>query len=163
MEQNLRIPGPTPIPPQVSAAMAQPMINHRGPEFAAILSRVTEQLQHFFQTEHPVLGYPSSGSGAMEAAIVNCFSPGDAVLSVTIGVFGNRLAKIAEAFGLSVTRLEAPWGQAADPAAVAARLAELPNARGVLLTHNETSTGVTNDVGAIAAAIRARRPDILIL
>ncbi|HLZ21152.1 MAG TPA: alanine--glyoxylate aminotransferase family protein [Ktedonobacterales bacterium] len=163
MEQNLRIPGPTPIPPQVSAAMAQPMINHRGPEFAAILSRVTEQLQYFFQTEHPVLGFPSSGSGAMEAAIVNCFSPGDAVLSVTIGVFGNRLAKIAEAFGLSVTRLEAPWGQAADPAAVAARLAELPNARGVLLTHNETSTGVTNDVGAIAAAIRARRPDILIL
>ncbi|MGH2514883.1 MAG: pyridoxal-phosphate-dependent aminotransferase family protein [Ktedonobacterales bacterium] len=163
MEQNLRIPGPTPIPPQVLDAMARPMINHRGPEFAAILARVTEQLQHFFQTEQPVLGFPSSGSGAMEAALVNCFSPGDAVLAVTIGVFGNRLANIAEAFGLSVTRLEAPWGQAADPAAVATRLAELPSARGVLLTHNETSTGVTNDVAAIAAAIRARRPDILIV
>src|SRR5215469_12948399 len=108
--------------------MARPMINHRGPEFAAILARVTSQLQFFFQTEHPVLGYPSSGSGAMEAAVVNCFSPGDAVLAVTIGVFGNRLAKIADAFGLSVTRLEVPWGQAADPAGVATKLAELPAA-----------------------------------
>ena len=143
--------------------MARPMINHRGPEFAAILARVTAQLQHFFQTEQPVLGFPASGSGAMEAAVVNCFSPGDTVLSVTIGVFGNRLAKIAEAFGLSVARLDVPWGQAADPAAVAARLAELPTARGVLLTHNETSTGVTNDVAALAAAIRAQRPDTLIL
>src|SRR5579872_855436 len=154
VEQNLRIPGPTPIPPQVSAAMARPMINHRGPEFAAILARVTAQLQHFFQTEQPVLGFPSSGSGAMEAAVVNCFSPGDTVLAVTIGVFGNRLARIAEAFGLSVARLEVPWGQSADPTAVAARLAELPGARGVLLTHNETSTGVTNDVAALAAALR---------
>jgi aspartate aminotransferase-like enzyme len=163
VEQNLRIPGPTPIPPQVIAAMARPMINHRGPEFAAILARVTEQLKHFFQTEQPVLGFPSSGSGAMEAAVVNCFSPGDTVLAVTIGVFGNRLAKIAEAFGLDVIRLEVPWGQAADPEAVAARLAALPNARGVLLTHNETSTGVTNDIAAIAAAIRAQQPETLIL
>lgn len=139
------------------------MINHRGPEFAAILARVTEQLKHFFLTEQPVLGFPASGSGAMEAAVVNCFSPSDVVLSVSIGAFGNRLAKIAEAFGLSVARLEFPWGQAADPAAVAARLDTLPNARGVLLTHNETSTGVTNDLHAIAAAIRARRPDILII
>lgn len=143
--------------------MARPMINHRGPEFAAILDRVTEQLKYFFQTGQPVLGFPASGSGAMEAAIVNCFSPGDVVLSVSVGVFGNRLAKIAEAFGLSVARLEAPWGQAADPNAVAARLDTLPDARGVLLTHNETSTGVTNDVHAIAAAIRARRPDMLIV
>src|SRR5689334_14860465 len=88
VQQNLRIPGPTPIPPQVAEALARPMINHRGPEFAAILARVTERLQHFFQTSQPVLGFPSSGSGAMEAAIVNCFSPGDPVLAVSIGVFG---------------------------------------------------------------------------
>jgi aspartate aminotransferase-like enzyme len=163
MDQNLRIPGPTPIPPEVVAAMGRPMINHRGPEFAALLRSVTERLQHFFQTTQPVLGFPSAGSGAMEASIVNLFSPGDVVLAVTVGVFGNRLAEIAETFGLAVTRLEAPWGQAADPAVVAARLDELPAARAVLLTHNETSTGVTNDLRALAAAIRARRPDILIV
>jgi aspartate aminotransferase-like enzyme len=163
MEQNLRIPGPTPIPPEVAAALAHPMINHRGPEFAAIIKRVTEGLQHFFQTSQPVLGFPSAGSGAMEAAVVNVFSPGDEVLAVTIGVFGNRLAKIAEAFGLKVTRHEVAWGQAADPAQVAAALDALPNAKGVLLTHNETSTGVTNDLQALASAMRAQRPDILLL
>jgi aspartate aminotransferase-like enzyme len=163
LEQNLRIPGPTPVPPEVAAAIARPVINHRGPEFAAILERVTVQLQQFFQTSQPVLGFPSSGSGMMEAAIVNCFSPGDEVLAVTIGVFGNRLAKIAEIFGLRVTRLEVPWGQAADPQAVIAQLDTLPNVRGVLLTHNETSTGVTNDIQALARAIRTQRPDALII
>src|SRR5262245_21233132 len=163
MQQNLRIPGPTPIPPQVAEALARPMINHRGPEFAALLSRITAQLQHFFQSEHPILGFPSAGSGAMEAAIVNCFSPGDEVLAVTIGAFGNRFAGIAERFGLRVTRLEVSWGQAADSAEVVRRLEEVPTARGVLLTHNETSTGVTNDLRTLAGSIRARRPDLLIL
>ena len=163
MQQNLRIPGPTPIPPQVAEALARPMINHRGPEFAALLGRVTERLQHFFQTAQPVLGFPSAGSGAMEAAIVNSFAPGDEVLAVSIGVFGNRFATIAETFGLRVTRLEAPWGRAADPGEVARRLGALPNAKGVLLTHNETSTGVTNDLRALAQAIRAERRDALIL
>jgi aspartate aminotransferase-like enzyme len=143
--------------------MNVPMINHRGPEFAALLQRVTERLQHFFQTAHPVLGFGAAGTGAQEAGVVNVFSPGDPVLAVTIGVFGNRLAKIAETFGAAVTRYEVPWGQAADPAEVAARLDALPGAKGVLLTHNETSTGVMNDLRAIAAAIRARRPDILIV
>ena len=159
-QQNLRIPGPTPIPPAVAEAMARPMINHRGPEFAAMVARITPQLQHFFQTSQPVLGYPSSGSGAMEAAIVNSFSPGDAVLSVTCGAFGNRLAKIAEAFGLRVTRHEVEWGRAADPMVVAQAVAAIPDLRGVLLTHNETSTGVTNDIQALAqthAECRATR------
>lgn len=161
--QNLRIPGPTPIPPEVQAALARPMINHRGPEFAAILSRVEEQLQHFFQTANPVLCFPAAGSGAMEAAIANSFSPGDHVLAVSIGAFGNRFADIAQRFGLRATRVEAPWGQAADPAAVAAAAADQLDLRGVLLTHNETSTGVTNDLPALARAIRAARPDLLIL
>jgi aspartate aminotransferase-like enzyme len=163
MQQNLRIPGPTPIPPAVAEAMARPMINHRGPEFAAIIGRVTEQLQYFFQTKQPVLGFPSSGSGAMEAAIVNSFSPGDAVLSVTCGAFGNRIAKIASAFGLNVTRHEVVWGRAADPEAVAQALAAVPNVRGVLLTQNETSTGITNDIEALARAIRQQNKGALIL
>jgi len=163
MEQNLRIPGPTPIPPEVAEAIARPIINHRGPEFAAILERVTSQLQHFFQTTQPVLGYPSAGTGVMEAAIVNCFSPGDAVLAVSIGVFGNRLAKIAELFGLQVTRVESEWGQAADLEAVAAQLEKMPNVQGVFITHNETSTGVTNDLQALAQLARVKRPDALIV
>jgi aspartate aminotransferase-like enzyme len=161
--QNLRIPGPTPIPPEVAAALSRPMINHRGPEFADILRRVTAQLQHFFQTEQPILCFPAAGTGMQEAAIVNTFSPGDEVLAVTIGVFGNRLAQVAATFGLDVTRYEVEWGRAADPEEVGRRLAALPGAKGVLLTHNETSTGVTNDLRAIAAAIRARRPDALIV
>ncbi len=163
MEQNLRIPGPTPVPTQVAEALTRPMINHRGPEFAALLRSVTERLQFFFQTAHPILGFPASGTGAMEASVVNLFSPGDSVLAVTIGVFGNRLAQIASTFGLDVSRLDVPWGQAADPEAVAARLDSLPHAKGVLLTHNETSTAAMNDVRALAAAIRARRPDVLIV
>ncbi|HEY7834947.1 MAG TPA: aminotransferase class V-fold PLP-dependent enzyme, partial [Ktedonobacterales bacterium] len=163
MSQNLRIPGPTPIPPQVAEALARPMINHRGPEFAAIMRRVTERLQHFFQTDQPVFGFPSAGTGAMEASLVNLFSPGDQVLAVVAGVFGRRLAQIAEAFGMHVERLDVTWGHAADPAALAARLDALPDARGVLLTHNETSTGVTQDVQALASAVRARRSDVLVV
>lgn len=163
MEQNLRIPGPTPIPPEVLHALSRPMINHRGPEFAAIIERIETQLQHFFQTTQPILFFPSAGSGAMEAAIVNCFSPGDHVLAVTIGVFGNRFAKIAETFGLRVTRLETPWGHAADLDQLTAALADQHDLRGVLLTHNETSTGVTNDIAALARIIRQRLPDALIL
>jgi aspartate aminotransferase-like enzyme len=163
VEQNLRIPGPTPVPTQVAEAMTRPMINHRGPEFAALLRSVTERLQFFFQTAHPILGFPASGTGAMEASVVNLFSPGDSVLAVTIGVFGNRLAQIASVFGLDVSRVDVPWGQAAEPEAVVARLDSLPHAKGVLLTHNETSTAVMNDVRALAAAIRSRRPDVLIV
>ena len=163
VDENLRIPGPTPIPPDVARALARPMINHRGPEFAAILGRVEEQFQHFFQTTSPVLFFPSAGSGAMEAALVNCFSPGEHVLAVSIGVFGNRFANVAARFGLRVTRLEVEWGHAALPDEVSAALADQLDLKGVLLTHNETSTGVTNDIAALARAIRAARPDALIL
>lgn len=162
MEQNLRIPGPTPIPPQVAEALGKPMINHRGPEFAAILARVTEQLQHFFQTTNRILTFPSSGSGGWEAAIVNLFNPGDSILSAPVGVFGDRFANVGERFGLNVTRVETEWGQAADPQAVAAALEKLPDAKGVFLTQNETSTGVMSDIEALAKAIRAVRPDVLI-
>lgn len=160
--QNLRIPGPTPVPTEVLAAQAQPMINHRGPEFAAILRRVTERLQYFFQTSSPVLTYPASGTGGQESAIANLFSPGDHVVVITIGAFGNRLAKIANAYGLQVSRIEFPWGAAADSNVVADKLKELPPYRGVLMTHNETSTGVMNDVKTLASVIRQITPDTLI-
>ena len=161
-QQNLRIPGPTPIPLEVQAIQDSPMINHRGPEFAAILKRVTLRLQYFFQTTSPVMTFPASGTGGQESAVANLFSPGDAVAVITIGNFGNRLAKIAETYGLNVTRIEFPWGQAADPHVVESRLKELGPVRGVLMTHNETSTGVTNDVQALAQVVHNIQPDALI-
>lgn len=160
--QNLRIPGPTPVPAEILATMAQPMINHRGPEFAAIMRRVTPRLQYFFQTTSPVLTYPASGTGGQEAAIANLFSPGEHVVAITIGSFGNRFATIAQTYGLEVTRIDFPWGQAADPNIVEARLKSLKPYRGVLMTHNETSTGVLNDVETLAALIRQLNPDALI-
>lgn len=161
-EINLRIPGPTPVPPAVLQAMARPMIDHRGPEFAEIMLRVIGHLKFFFQTSSDILTFPASGTGAMEAAVVNLFSPGDAVAAITIGAFGNRLAKIAETFGTNVTRIEFPWGQAARTETVLERLSGIANLRGVLVTHNETSTGVTNDLKTLAEAIRRQHPDALI-
>jgi aspartate aminotransferase-like enzyme len=161
--QNLRIPGPVPVPQEVLQAMTNPMINHRGPEFAAILRRVTARLQYFFQTASPVLTYPASGTAGQESAIANLFSPGDHVIAISIGSFGNRFAKIAGIYGLDVTRIDFPWGQAADPNVIEERLKASKPFKGVIMTHNETSTGVTNDVETLAAVIRRHNPDALIL
>lgn len=161
--QNLRVPGPTPVPERILAAMTQPMINHRGPEFAAILRRVTARLQYFFQTASPVMTFPSSGTGGMEAAVANLFSAGDHVISITIGNFGDRLATIAGRFGLQVTKISFPWGEAADPQLVADRLKNSALYKGVLVTHNETSTGVTNDIETLSKVIRQHNPDALIV
>jgi aspartate aminotransferase-like enzyme len=162
-EQNLRIPGPTPVPAEILREMTRPLINHRGPEFAAILRRVTARLQYFFQTNSAVLTFAASGTGGQEAAVANLFSPGEHVVAITIGSFGNRLATIAERFGLQVTRIEFPWGEAADPVTVETRLKSLAPYRAVLMTHNETSTGVTNDLETLAALIRRLNPDALIV
>jgi aspartate aminotransferase-like enzyme len=161
--QNLRIPGPTPVPQEILEELTNPVINHRGPEFAAILERVTLRLQYFFQTASPVLTYASSGTGGQESAITNVFSPGERVIAISIGAFGNRFATIAETFGLQVERIDFEWGQAADPAVVEERLQGAAPFKGVLITHNETSTGVTNDVEQLASVIRRSNADALIL
>jgi aspartate aminotransferase-like enzyme len=160
---NLRVPGPTPLPPRVREALARQMMNHRGPDFAAIMREVHANLRYFFVTENSVLTFPASGTGGLEAAIVNLLSPGDEVLAVSTGIFGDRFARIAAAFGLVVHPLEYPWGRAADPSGVAQALEAHPRARAVLLTQNETSTGVLNSVEEIARAARAARPDVLLL
>ena len=153
--QNLRIPGPTPLPDDVLEAQAAPMIDHRGTEFAEMLREITSGIQGVVGTANEVLLLSGSGSGAMEAAIVNTLSPGDRVLAVTIGAFGDRFASIAAAFGAGVERFEVEWGEAADASALAARLAANPPYRAVLLTHNETSTGVTNPMDELSIAVRA--------
>jgi aspartate aminotransferase-like enzyme len=127
------------------------------------MREVIEQLKPFFGTSDDPLLLTGSGSGAQEAAIVNMLSPGDEVLAVTVGVFGDRFADIAEAFGAAVHRLQGEWGKAVPPEAVADALRDRSATRAVLLTHNETSTGVTNDLAALAATIRRVSPDALII
>ncbi len=160
---NLRVPGPTPLPPEVLAAVGQQMINHRGPEFEAMFGEVSAWLKVFFETENDVYVLTSSGTGGMEAAIVNSLSPGDRVLAVTMGSFGERFAAIAEAYGAAVTRLMVPMGKAADPEQVAAAIRKQGPFAAVLLTQNETSTAVTNDVEALAAAIREAGGDEVVI
>ena len=138
------------------------MMNHRGPEFADIIKRVTDGLNWVFGVSSDVLTVTASGTGGLEAAVVNVLSPGDRVLAVSIGVFGNRLASIAETYGAEVVRYELEWGAAADADEVARRLDADPSIKAVLVTHNETSTGVTNPLGEIAAVVRERDPLLIV-
>lgn len=147
---QLRIPGPTPLPDAVREATGWQMINHRGPEFAQILAETVAGMRAILQTTHDVLLMPCSGSGGMEAAVVNVCSPGDEVIAAHAGVFGERFAAIAEAYGVTVHHVTAPDGQALDPAQIGEALAAHPRTKTVLLTHNESSTGVTHDLKAIA-------------
>jgi aspartate aminotransferase-like enzyme len=160
---NLRIPGPTPCPDDVLEAMSRQMINHRGPEFADLINRITKSLQAFFETKNDVLTLTCAGTGAMESAVVNSLSPGDRALCVSIGVFGDRFADIAKTYGVEVDKVSFELGTAADPDRIVEALKKDASYKAVMVTHNETSTGVTNDLGAIAKAVRGARPDILIL
>ncbi|MCW5852236.1 MAG: alanine--glyoxylate aminotransferase family protein [Anaerolineae bacterium] len=154
-EVNLRIPGPTPLPPSVQEAMRRDMINHRGPEFAQMQAEIVEALKVFLQTQNDVLLLTASGTGGLEAAVVNTLSPGDKVLSVSIGYFGERFRTIAQVYGADIVKLDIPQGQAARGAQVAEALRAAPDVKAVLVTHNETSTGVTNPLQEIAAEVKA--------
>jgi aspartate aminotransferase-like enzyme len=151
---NLRIPGPTPLPDEVLKVMSRQMINHRGPEFKAIQDNVLADLKKLFMTKNDIFLLTGSGTGGLEAGVVNTMSPGDKVLSVSIGVFGDRFATIAKHFGADVTNLNFEWGQAADPDAIRKALNADPKIKTVLVTHNETSTGVTNDLKVISAVVK---------
>lgn len=163
MQQNLRTPGPTPIPEAVREAQAQQMIDHRGSQFAELLRETSTGLAKLIGTSADVFLLTGSGSGSLEAAVVNTLSPGDRVLSVNIGAFGDRFAKIAAAFGASVDSLAFEWGTAADPDAVRERLAAGDRYRAVLITHNETSTGVANPMRELAGVVRSAPGDPLLL
>jgi aspartate aminotransferase-like enzyme len=148
-QQQLRIPGPTPLPERVVRAASRPMIDHRGPEFAELLADVTAGARRVFETTNDLLVLTASGSGGLESAIANLVSPGDEVVAAMCGNFGERFAGMAAAYGAGVVRLEAEWGQPVEPADLAEVLAAHPQARVVLLTHNETSTGVTNALSGL--------------
>jgi aspartate aminotransferase-like enzyme len=130
------------------------MINHRGPEFGDIMTRVTSRVKEVFETRNDLLILTTSGTGGMEAAVVNFLSPGDEVLCVSIGAFGDRFSQIAKAYGARATVLSYEWGKAADPDEVDKALAAGPGYKALLVTHNETSTGVTNPLEALARVAR---------
>jgi aspartate aminotransferase-like enzyme len=159
---QLRIPGPTPIPDEILKTLSRQMINHRGPEFAEMINRTTDLLKEMFQTKGDVFLLTCSGTGGMEAAIVNTLSPGDRVLSASNGAFGDRFADIAEIFGTRVERLKFEWGEAVDPEEVRKSLSNNPDVKAVLVTHNETSTGVTSDLEAISKVVREHEKLLLV-
>ena len=165
--QNLRIPGPTPLPDAIREAGTRQMVNHRGPEFKELLYRLSRDLRTAFGTNGEILILTASGTGGLEAGVVTFLSPGDRVLSVSIGVFGDRLASIATTYGADVVKPAIEWGRAADPGLVRDELRAMVAAGGlpkaVLLTFNETSTGVTNPLAELAAVVREEAPDTLLI
>ncbi len=147
---QLRIPGPTPCPPESLQAQGKQMINHRGEEFSSLLNSITDKMKKVFQTKEDVLLLTCSGTGGMEAAIVNTLSPGDKVLSTSVGVFGDRFAEIASQYGANVVRLGGEWGKPVDLEALKKALKADNSITAILTTHNETSTGITNDIKEIS-------------
>ena len=152
MKQRLFIPGPVAVSERVLAAMALPMINHRGPEFADLQRRIERRLKPIYGTGGDVVLLPGSGTSGLEASVASLFSPGDRVLACPVGVFGKRLAAIARTYGIETDVLETRSGSALDPNALRERLAGA-HYDGILLTQNETSTGVQNDMAALAEAV----------
>src|SRR3979411_262408 len=149
-QTQLRIPGPTPLPERVVRSMNRPMIDHRGPEFAAILAEITAGAKRGFKTSNDLLLLTSSGTGGLESAVANLVSPGDEVVAALCGNFGERFAALAAAYGADVVRLEFEGGQPVDADDLALVLERHPNAKVLLLTHNETSTGLTNPLRELA-------------
>lgn len=153
----LMIPGPTPVPEQVLLAMAKHPMGHRSGDFSKIIAEVTEGLKWLHQTQNDVLILASSGTGAMEAGIINFLSPGDRVLVGCNGKFGDRWAEVCEAYGLSLEKVSAEWGKPLDPEEFRTRLEAdtQKQIKAVIVTHSETSAGVLNDVEAINRHVKA--------
>jgi aspartate aminotransferase-like enzyme len=158
---RLRLPGPTTVPERVRLAMARPAINHRGPEFAAIMGEVTPRLQHLIGTKNDVLLLSTSGTVVMEAGLANALSPSDKALIVSSGQFGERFISIATALGVAVDAIDVPWGKAVDADELAHRLGG-GDYRAVVAVHNESSTGAVADLAAIGKAV-ARTPALLVV
>ncbi len=149
-------PGPTPVPEKVLLEMAGPMIHHRTPQFSQIFKEAAELLKYVFQTREDVLILSSSGTGAMESAVTNLFSPGDEVIAIDGGKFGERWGKICESYGLKVHWVKVEWGRAVDPAVVKKILDENPAIKGVFSQASETSTTVAHPVKELAALTKGR-------
>ena len=151
-KRYLFTPGPTPVPPQVLAAMAEPMVHHRGSDFRLVYERALSRLQEVYRTRAQVLLFAASGTGAMDSAVANLTAAGQRVAVVTAGAFGERWVAICEQYGLDVQRIAYEWGEAPNPGEVGAAVAE-SGAQVVFCTHSETSTGVVSDVQSLKASV----------
>jgi serine---pyruvate transaminase len=156
IKKYLLSPGPTPVPPEVSLRMAEPIIHHRTPQFSAIFADVRERLKALFGTAGDVILLSSSGTGAMEAAVVNLLSPGDRVIVVNGGKFGDRWTKLCTTYGITVEEIVVEWGSAVRPEQVAAALEKVPDAKAVFVQASETSTTAVHPIEAIAKLTRSR-------
>lgn len=159
----LLAPGPTPVPERALLAMAEPMLHHRTPQFEAIFKEAAEGLRWLFQTEKDVLILASSGTGGMESSVANFFSPGDKVLVVNGGKFGERWTKICQTYGLNVTEITVEWGKGVDPKAVADALKATPEIRGVFVQASETSTTACHPVKEIGEIVKGLENTILVV
>lgn len=148
------VPGPTPVPDAVNRRMSEPVLSHRSSEFSQLLGRVTEKLKVLFQTQNDVLILTASGTGAMEAAVVNLLSPGDQVIALSSGKFGDRWIELCKTYGVNPTVVTAPWGEAVAPAAVEQVLSSSGQVKVLFATQSETSTGVLHDIEAIGKIAR---------
>lgn len=155
LKKYLLAPGPTPVPPEVLLAMAAPVVLHRTPQFSELFRRVSDASARLFGTTQPVLTLSASGTGAMEAAVTNTLSPGDRVVVISGGKFGERWAEISRTFGLDVVEIAVEWGTGVDPALVADELKRHPETRAVMVQHSETSTTALHPVEEIARLTRA--------
>ena len=154
MRKNyLLTPGPTPLPPQVLEAMARPIIHHRTPQFQVILKEATDGLKYVYQTKNDVFILASSGTGAMEAAVINLLSSGDTALVVSCGKFGERWTELCKAFGITAEVIDVEWGKAVEPSEIEKKLKANSKIKAVFTTLCETSTGVTNDIKAIGEVV----------
>lgn len=161
-KQYLMIPGPTPVPPTVTAAMSMPILGHRTDAFAKIHERIVEKLKKVFQTKNDIFVLTNTGTGALETAIANMVSPGDKVLSLITGNFGERFANIAKAYNAEVIEVNFGYGNDVDLEVVEKKLIEHPDVKVVLATQNETSTGVMNDIAGIGALV-SKTPAVLLV
>ncbi len=152
-KRYLFTPGPTPVPPQVLAALAEPIVHHRAPEFRPIYERCLTRLREVCRTERDVLLFTASGTGAFESAVANLVSPGDSHLVVSAGNFGERWREMAACYGAEVDHLRYEWGETPDPEDVRARLRQR-SSKAVWVVHSETSTGVVSDIQALAAVAK---------
>jgi len=160
---NLRIPGPTPCPREVREALSRPMSNHRGAEMRVLVSGLYQKLSRYLETSHEIFLLTASGTGGLEAAVANLMSPGDRVLGVSAGVFGERFCAIASELGCDLKRLSVEWGKAAEPEELRKALRAEKNLSAVLLAQNETSTGVALPIDALAKVVKEETDALLVV
>ena len=164
MNRNIMLtPGPTPLPPEVLAAMSRPLIHHRTEEFARMFVSVIEDMKWVYRTKNPVLMMTTSGTGAMESAVQNILSPGDLSFVCTTGAFGDRFVAIHKAFGLSPVVLPFEWGRCVEPEVLRKALRESRGVKAVFLQQTDTSTGILNDLKTLAAIVRAESDALIVV